>query len=787
MPWINRASSLSSHPYRGAEMKIALVTHYAIKGDGQGRFNCELVKYVARRGHEVHLYVNKADGDLVKQKGVFYHHIPVLFQRPVLLRSLIFLLLATARLKRTKHDIVHLNGAVSLAGYDINTCHFCHSAWADLQHELRLEKGLYRAIATKIQAWLERRVYREERGGIVAVSRKIADELRQNAGVVKEIFTVYNGIDPSEFDPSARDACRKWLGQEFDLEETDFVLLFAGDIRTRSKGLHFLLMSLQEDQVDKRVKLLIAGDTKRSPFVREVQVNGLSDRVRFIGFRKDLHRVLAGADTFVLPTTYDSFSMVLLEAMACGTPVIVSSPKYCGAAELIRHMENGIILQNQADPAEIREKIELLRKDADLRRSMGVQARRTAEQHTWTAVGEAYERLYGDVLASKAVDRRTTRVLSGTGGKPKIGVIYGYSMKYATSIQTRYLAMRLKEHFVIREIVPWFSESCLIENAARATVNLVAPLSPFFDPDVMLYGNDGVVSVDILNLLKRRPTVVIWYDCFNDVASKPPRPWSPKAYIRYRNIREAGAVITGSDKLYEMACRIRGSEKGVFYMPVGVETSLFDPSRYDGSEVRRLYGVPDGAILIGYLGRIAGKGDNFAGRPLAEAASEVVKAAGDRVKFMVIGFGPALKRFQDFVSRRGLREKFIFTGYIKEREEIPKYLAACDICVATLDDLFLSYARSETKVKEYLAMGKAVIATAIGENIKDLDGGRAGLLVEPGSRNLAKSLLELVENSDLRRCLGECARQRAVEVYDWKILSKTVEEILRFVLGGSAP
>ena len=385
-------------------MKIAIVSHNIIKRDGQGRVSYELVSYLTGHGHEVHLYANKVDQGLVLLDNIIYHHVPIFIEKPSLVKEMIFLLRVTWRLSRNHFDIVHLNGTVSLTSYDINTCHFCHSAWVKILKKSRGKRGvkrIYYLLYSWFNAWFEKMIYNKRRGLVIAVSKKVKRELINEARVLKEkIRVIYNGVNSVEFSDQHRSGCREFVVREFNLGKRDFLILFAGDIRRNIKGLGYLLKSLKSLD-NNRVKLLIAGDNNKSPFVKEVKEDNLSNKVRFIGFRNDLDKLYKGIQAFVFPTMYDSFSAVILEAMTSGVAIIASSSDYCGASELIKDMVNGILLRDPTDTMEIREKIKLLVSDKELREKIGRNARSTAVNYSWIKMAREYEKVYFEILKSK--------------------------------------------------------------------------------------------------------------------------------------------------------------------------------------------------------------------------------------------------------------------------------------------------------------------------------------------------------------------------------------------------
>lgn len=385
-------------------MKLAIVTHNVIKTDGQGRANYELAIYLADHAHEVHVYANRVNQDLPQVDNIVYHYIPVFIEKPNLIKGIIFLLIVSWKLRKANYDIVHLTGAVSLAPYDINTCQFCHSAWGKISRRTKGERGakrIYYSLYTWFNAWLEKIIYNKRKGLVIAVSNKVKTELMNEAQVLdKRIRVIHNGVSVPELSVKERSDCRRFIIREFNLEKNDFVLLFAGDIRTNRKGLGYLLKSLK-DLNSNKVKLLIAGNNRRSPFVKEVEKDRLSEKVRFIGFRNDLDKIFKGIQVFVFPTIYDPFGMVVLEAMASGVPAIVSDSRYCGASELIKDMENGILLKNPTNSKEIREKIEFLISDKELQKKISKNARSTAANYSWTKIAEEYEKVYYEILKKK--------------------------------------------------------------------------------------------------------------------------------------------------------------------------------------------------------------------------------------------------------------------------------------------------------------------------------------------------------------------------------------------------
>ena len=121
---------------------------------------------------------------------------------------------------------------------------------------------------------------------------------------------------------------------------------------------------------------------------------GIRDHVWWLGVlpQGELPRYYGAADVFVLPSRYELFGIVMLEAMACGVPVVAT--RFGGPAEVIAHGETGFLV-DPTDPEELAGAIEALLSNPELRREMGRRTRRAAEErYSWTASARLHRELY---------------------------------------------------------------------------------------------------------------------------------------------------------------------------------------------------------------------------------------------------------------------------------------------------------------------------------------------------------------------------------------------------------
>lgn len=347
-----------------------------------------------------------------------------------------------------------------------------------------------------------------------------------------------------------------------------------------------------------------------------------------------------------------------------------------------------------------------------------------------------------------------------------MAVLFGQPDHLSTSFQTTQLAKALRQHADITEVRVTASRTGGWRRAARRFfANRIRPLWSQPPSDFVLYANDG--CADLRGWRRGRKTLLYWYDAPADWSLHPPRRWIDR--LRCRNVVTADHVFAVSATQVDLGRRLRpGREAGVHYLPVGVDCAAFDPARARPDRVREKYRLPAGPV-VGYLGYLASWEGKFAGQPLAEIAAQV--AARTSVHFLIVGFGPALETFRARVTEAGVADRFTFTGYVPD-EWLPDCLSAMDICIDTLEPGFHSEARSETKLKQYMAMGRACVATDIGENRTDLDQGHSGVLVAPGNEGLLEGILSLAADPHRRQQLGEAARRRAEAVYHWPKLAE---------------
>jgi len=221
----------------------------------------------------------------------------------------------------------------------------------------------------------------------------------------EKIFVIPNGVDSSRYTPDNVARYRDEVRDRLSLAPGSQVVLFLGGDWPR-KGLAQSIeaLSLLAGSV---ATLLVVGFGDIAAYRDLARRCRMEDRVIFAGQTREAWRYYAASDVFLLASLYEPFGLSILEAMASGLPVLVS--RDTGAGELIHDGVDGLLVQEPRDVTELSAKLGVLLTDADLRKRLGRQARRTALKYPWDRVARETEEVYERVLLRKR---------EGVKGKP---------------------------------------------------------------------------------------------------------------------------------------------------------------------------------------------------------------------------------------------------------------------------------------------------------------------------------------------------------------------------------
>ena len=250
-------------------------------------------------------------------------------------------------------------------------------------------------MAGKLLGWLNRRIY-QRMDVVIAVSHDIAEKLEASGLERDKIRVVHNGVGP-EFRPGDRLAMR----QRLDLPESRFIVLFVG-LLVPVKGVDVLLEAVHILSQERLYCILVGDGPWRQDLEHRSRSLGVEEQIRFAGRRpsSEIPAWLCAADVLALPSLSEGRPNVVLEAQACGIPVVAT--RVGGTPELVRHEDTGILVE-AGSPTSLAAALERLSNDDALRLALGRAGRASIEEgdSTWGATAAKVAEIYRELAEDR--------------------------------------------------------------------------------------------------------------------------------------------------------------------------------------------------------------------------------------------------------------------------------------------------------------------------------------------------------------------------------------------------
>jgi UDP-glucose:(heptosyl)LPS alpha-1,3-glucosyltransferase len=364
-------------------MKLLIVARPFVFHGGVETATLGFVQALVTHGYDVHLLTPAGQAPV---RGVTHHRLSLL-PLPAAARILAQALAVRRVSRRGGWDVVQSHERT--LGQDVYRAgEGCHRAYLEAMGGRRA-RGVYHRV---VQA-LERRVLTST-PRIVAIARAGKVEIERLYGVPpSRVDVVYNGVDLERFHPRNRAALRALARAEAGVPAGVPLALFAGNGFKR-KGLVKAIEALALG--DPAWRLLVLGRGSRRVHEALAERLGVAPRVTWLGTRPDIERWYAASDVVVLPTRYEPFGNVHLEALASGVPVVTSV--CAGGAEVIDDGRNGAAI-DPGDAAAIAHAMERFRGGQG---AASDAARRSAEPFTYAAQVAGFAAIYRGPLRAKA-------------------------------------------------------------------------------------------------------------------------------------------------------------------------------------------------------------------------------------------------------------------------------------------------------------------------------------------------------------------------------------------------
>ncbi len=398
-------------------MRLAVVSPFVDRRHGTERALAELLERLARTENcEIHFYAQRVEDLLLNEPGIalpqktgtiIWHPVPSV-AGPHLLQFL-FWFFANPLCRRwdrwvrgLRFELV-LSPGINCLDADVVIVHVLFHRLRELARakefaagHLGFLRGLHRRMYYALLTALEQRIYADPKVAVVAVSQRTAGLLAQYF-LRKGVSVIPNAVDAAKFCPAARRARQADAREKRNIQEKDFVLLLIGN-DWRAKGVETVLRAMAALS-DLPLRLIVAGEDAPDSFREYAKSLGLLKRCYFEPPRQDVLDFYAAADLYVSPSLEDSFGMPVVEAMACGLPVITSM--HAGVSEWMQDGMDGFILRDPRDSRTLTGLLEKLYSSTQLRNEIGEAAAKTAAHMSWDRNAAEVWALLKDVAARK--------------------------------------------------------------------------------------------------------------------------------------------------------------------------------------------------------------------------------------------------------------------------------------------------------------------------------------------------------------------------------------------------
>ena len=291
--------------------------------------------------------------------------------------------------------------------------------------------------------------------------------------------------------------------------------------------------------------------------------------------------------------------------------------------------------------------------------------------------------------------------------------------------------------------------------------------------DFIFAHSDILIGVPALTLAKlfNKPLIINSMDIKN--------PDTP--LFIYDSVLKNSTIVFAISHYLEEEAKNKGC-KNVLYVPLFVDTNVFQRDVLERKKIRKELGISDKEILIGYAGSFW----YVEGVPFLLKAFKNLAKKHEHIKLIIIG-GRNVQGSDNvplLIDELLLKEKVILIPQ-QPHELIPKYLSACDIVCSPKIDCAENRAANPVKVVEYLSMGLPAVCSAVGGIIDTIEDGVDGFLVKPGDvKDLEEKLEGIILNPERSKKIGENGRRSAIEKYSYGAIKDTIKQSIEEIISG---
>lgn len=235
----------------------------------------------------------------------------------------------------------------------------------------------------------------------------------------------------------------------------------------------------------------------------------------------------------------------------------------------------------------------------------------------------------------------------------------------------------------------------------------------------------------------------------------------------------ADAVTVVSDKLSERARSVGVRSECIFKIPNGANVEAVKP--LPQRACRDKLGILKDDVVLCHLGFT-----DFGAFKLLVRAFEILAERRHNIRLLLVGSLP--ESHLNIVRTSTATRRIVYAGS-QPYAEIPWYLGASNVLLLSMRDSIIEEARWPIRLGDYLAAGRPIVATDIGEVANILRESGCGLLARPNDElDFADQVAKVIETPDMGEQMGKQARELAEQKYAWNLIAKQVEEVYKQIL-----
>ena len=243
-----------------------------------------------------------------------------------------------------------------------------------------------------------------------------------------------------------------------------------------------------------------------------------------------------------------------------------------------------------------------------------------------------------------------------------------------------------------------------------------------------------------------------------------------EGYITKYILRKADLIFPISKWMEEELIKEDIPKSKMMPLPMGVNYELFS-SKKDGSEIREQYNLNNVQVIL-YIGVM----DKLRELSLLIHAFSKIREHRDNIKLLMVGDGNDKTNLEELSIKLGMNKDVIFTGQVPYFD-VPYFIAAVDVCLSPVPPLSIYKVSSPTKLFEYMAMGKPVVANEeIPEHEEVIKESGGGVLVKFEAESFAKGIIELLDNHDKAQEMGGRGKEWAIQKRSYENMAREVEK-----------